>query len=308
MHSSVRNGKSKVVHAITNKFQPWENELFTLCGFPGIEFLHYSVAEYHKRRDLHNAITCKNCRRSLGLPVPMFKTIRNDSTDVIHAEDERYYTPEMPVMICVGLSPSFTNYSIARYECKSMRDSMVTCKNCLRKLGLPDGRRPSKPKEAKSIFDTIATNKSSGIAHAVFEGSFTECGLIDEPFQGHILSDHNSRTVFERSVTCRSCRRVLKLTPLPKKAPKKAKWVANYLGDTSVNDNWGHLDENNLEFEMSVCREDYTDGRKAAGWYDLNKKIVIFDSDGYSIESEDNLKWMKQVVEAMAAGLNAKGL
>lgn len=89
---------------------------------------------------------------------------------------------------------------------------------------------------------------------------------------------------------------------------KKAKWIANYLGDMSINDNWGHLDENNLEFEMSVCREDYTDGRKAAGWYNLNKKIVIFASDGYDIESEDNLKWMKQVVEAMADGLNAKEL
>ena len=233
----------------------------------------------------------------------LYETIKNKNTGIIHAVNGDYPERIVPYSLCGLIGPYFEFWKVSRYNHKSMRDSMVTCKNCRTMLGLLDGRKPNKPWTAKPYFDTIATNKSSEIAHAVYLGKFTECGLIDKPFRNHILSDHNCRTVFERSVTCRSCRKVLGLGPLPKETSKKAKWVANYLGDTEPLSIFG-----DVKFEISMCREDYTNGREAAGWYNLDKKIVIFDSDGYVIESEDDLKWMKQIVEAMAQGMNKKGL
>lgn len=235
----------------------------------------------------------------------MFKTIKNRGSGVIHAA--AYYPEiEAPSSLCGTIGPYFPNFDVGRYERESMRNSTVTCKNCRTILGLLGGRGPNKPWKAKSIFDTIATNKSSGIAHAVWNGRTTECGLVDKPFRGHILSGHNNRAVFERSITCKNCRKAMGIGPLP---PKKAKWVATFLGDIDVSKmdlhRWLWDD---LEFEMSVCKEDYTDGRESTGWDDLHKKIVIFDNEGFVVESEDDLKWMKSVVEAMVEGLNTKGL
>ena len=154
----------------------------------------------------------------------MHKTIQNENTGVIHVA----YGVNHPITHCGAVDSYSENIWVQRYDTRALRNKAVTCKNCIKMLGLPDGRKP-----------------------------------------------------------------------------KKAKWVANYLGDTKP---LGIFDD--VEFEMSVCREDYTEGREAAGWpvRDLNKKIIIFDSDDYIIDTIEELKWMKQVVEATAHGMNEKGL
>jgi len=158
----------------------------------------------------------------------MYKTIKNDNSGVVHAA----YGSHAPVSFCGAIHPYSEDITVAWPDSGKARDAAITCKNCLRMLGLPDERRPTKP--------------------------------------------------------------------------KKAKWVANYLGDINASKPWGFWDD--IEFEMSVCRSNYTEGREAAGWFDLNKKIVIFTSDDYAIETVPDLKWMKQIVEAMAEGMNEKGL
>jgi len=139
---------------------------------------------------------------------------------------------------------------------------------------------------------------------------WTECGYRAVEFPKY-ESFSVCKDKLDSNITCRTCRKVLELEPLPEK-PKKIRWVSNYLGDTEP---LGIFDD--VEFEISVCREDYTEGRKSKGWpvRDLNKrddsnplKIILFDSDDYIIDTVEELQWMKQVAEALATGLNTKGL
>jgi len=87
---------------------------------------------------------------------------------------------------------------------------------------------------------------------------------------------------------------------------KKAKWIAQYLGDKEPWDDT--VDWEDIEFEVSVVREDYEIGLGGAGWADINNKIVLFDNINFVPEDRCETAWYMRVAEAVAEGLNAKGL
>lgn len=66
----------------------------------------------------------------------MFKTIKNNKTGVIHAADSTFPTVGTPFSLCNCIGPYFKDFGVRKYVSESMRDSMVTCKACLRLLGL----------------------------------------------------------------------------------------------------------------------------------------------------------------------------
>lgn len=71
----------------------------------------------------------------------MYRTIKNNKTGVIHAADSTLRTDGTPISLCNCVDLYYKNFDaknfdVRRYTNKSMKDSMVTCKNCLRLLGL----------------------------------------------------------------------------------------------------------------------------------------------------------------------------
>ena len=123
---------------------------------------------------------------------------------------------------------------------------------------------------------------------------WTECG-----YRGKDFPKYESFSVLkeelDKEITCRTCRKVLELKPLPKEAPRKVKWIAQFQGDSKP---WANdVDWPELEFEVSVVRKDYEQGINSAGWAEKGKKIILFTDFDDLIENGDDIEYFLRVAE-----------
>ncbi len=66
----------------------------------------------------------------------MYNTIKNHESGIIHAANSDPPYRGTPYSVCRIVEPYLKNFTVHKYRNVSMRNSMVTCKNCQKSLRL----------------------------------------------------------------------------------------------------------------------------------------------------------------------------
>jgi len=84
----------------------------------------------------------------------MLKTLTNEDTGIVHAVDDVFTDGHPPFALCGGIGP-YIEFSIQRFGNTEQRNRAVTCKNCIRSLGIYS---PVKVKHSKPVTPLVAVD------------------------------------------------------------------------------------------------------------------------------------------------------